>query len=289
MAYAYRLSRRMAQITILGLFVLSLSCADSQSPESAPSPSSDNYGVLSGDKPLALTRQIQNEPLGFLQMNARPFQSKVEAGWLDRGDAAFSIASDASAPISPSTIGRANFRQGFKGGSAPINTWYVIGGAKRTKLYISFWFKMSPNWQGHKSGVNKIFFFQINHKNMVNLDAHGSGASTLRPHISAQGINEDPVTRVFKANLNGAEVINRGQWEHWEAILTANTPGQPNGSVEWWLNGIRVGYHTNINYLPVGANNYWEEVKWNPTWGGVGDTVLQSQNMWIDDVYISGI
>jgi hypothetical protein len=47
--------------------------------------------------------------------------------------------------------------------------------------------KLSSGWQGHKSGVNKILYIQINNQNMVFLDALGGGNSVLRPELRGRG------------------------------------------------------------------------------------------------------
>lgn len=291
MAYTYRLSRRLAQIHIVAFLALG-ACADQQSLE----PSSESVDVTTASSvefsaPIQLSSVgvfVANEPSNFIKLTDRPFNKKVEAGWKDRGDPAFSISSDAAAPVSPSQIGRANFKKGFLGGNAPINTWYSLPGQKRN-VYVSFWVKLSSNWVGHKSGVNKILFFQINRGNKVYLTAQGVGNSILQPQVRVQQINEVPVTRNLLPNLNLNQNIIRGRWQHWEVVLRANTNGQPNGQAEWWIDGVRVGFHNNINFVPASAPNYWEEVKWNPTWGGTGGVVPASQDMWIDDAYVSGI
>ncbi|MBK8005197.1 MAG: hypothetical protein IPK12_15035 [Gemmatimonadetes bacterium] len=84
------------------------------------------------------------EPPGFTVISNRRFDAKVEDGWLDRGDANFSIATDASAPISAPNVGQSLFPQGFTGGRGPINTYRVIGQYNRKQMYLSFWFKLSP-------------------------------------------------------------------------------------------------------------------------------------------------
>ena len=295
MFYTFRSARRqtLAQLTILILSVGA--CRDTSAPSQESPDASRGDSVLQSPTLVSLssngivttgTPGHPNEPIGFVQLNTRPFNSKVENGWRDRGDWRFSIAQDGTAPISPNNVGKALFPAGWVGGSGPINTWYKLGNLRKN-LYMSFWVKMSSGWQGHRSGVNKILYIQINNQNMVFLDALGSGNAALRPEITGQGMNENPVTRTLMPNVNTAVVINRGQWVHWEVLLTANTNGLPNGAAEWWVNGVQVGRYSNINYVPATGNNDWEVIKWNPVWGGVGDTVRTAQNMTIDDFYVS--
>jgi hypothetical protein len=289
MGYTFKLSRRLAQVHICFLAMAALACADAvSSPEPAAEGVSDSLqnGIEIAGPQFSMS--TTNQPSNFLPLSSRPFNFKVESGWKDRGDIGFSIATDAGAPASPSNIGRAHYQAGFRGGAAPINTWYMVPG-KKNNIYLSFWVKLSSNWLGHTSGVNKIFFFQINRGNKVYLTAQGSGNTPLLlPQVRVQGINENPVTRNLYSNVN-AFYMQRGIWYRWEVILRSNSNGQPNGIAEWWVNGTKVGSYSNVNFVAAGANRFWEAVKWNPTWGGTGSQIVNPQDMWIDEAYVSGI
>lgn len=229
-----------------------------------------------------------NEPPGLSVLTDRPFNAKVESGWTDRGDPGFHIVSDPSAPQSLPTIGEATFPLGFAGGRGPIQTdFHTTTQPKR--IYVALWLKLSPNWDGHSSYVNKVFHIWINGVNRVYLTLTGIDSMPFTPRIALQGVNETPVSRNLGPNAGAQAKVYRGRWHLWEVELIANTPGQPDGEARWWLDGVKVGDYAGINYLATGAaKDYWEIVSWNPTWGGAGDIVPATQYMWIDNVYVSG-
>ncbi|HXI20922.1 MAG TPA: hypothetical protein VNH46_07555, partial [Gemmatimonadales bacterium] len=104
-----------------------------------------------------------NEPPGFTKITERSFNSPNEDGWTARADPYYQIVADPSGPKSPGSIGRAIFPKGFVGGSGPILLARSFTPTRR--LYISAWFRMSANWQGHRSGVNKIFHVWMDGRN----------------------------------------------------------------------------------------------------------------------------
>lgn len=241
-----------------------------------------------------------NEPGGMTTISQRDFNAKVENGWTDRGDARFAIVQDSTAPVSPANVGEALFPPTMQGGTGPIQTTTMVNGrgAKRT-LYVAFWVKFSPNWVGHPSGVNKIFHIWINGGNKVYLTAQGIAGGKLTAEVHFQGLglydNTGPQKSISwngTPNLNSAAaVVTRGVWHRWELVLGANTPGQYDGTADWWLDGAKVGQYTAIGYnsaIQTGAANTWQIVDWNPTYGGVNFPPPSNQQMWMDRVYISG-
>jgi hypothetical protein len=226
-----------------------------------------------------------NEPAGFTQITERGFDARVEQGWTDRGGNNFSIITDGTAPRSPQNVGRATFPLGFAGGTGPILTGRDIRSGNFTSIYISFWIKLSPNWDGHTSFVNKIYHLWINGQNKVYLSAQGSNAGPLQPQVRLQGIPGPSITRNLTPNV-GAVSITRGNWHRWELVVTANTVGNADGVVEWWIDGVKVGSYRDVQI--TSASRIWTNVDWNPTWGGTGDIVPADQFMYMDHIYISG-
>lgn len=229
-----------------------------------------------------------NEPPGLTQLSDRPFNAKVEAGWNDRGDASFHIVADPTAPQSLPTIGEATFPLGFAGGRGPIQTDFLTT-TTPGRLYLAFWLKLSNNWDGHSSYVNKVLHIWINGSNRVYLTLTGIDTLPFTPRIALQGVNESPISRNLGPNKGNQGKIFRGRWHLWEVELKANTLGQADGIARWWLDGVAMGEYTDINYLPANApKDWWETVSWNPTWGGAGDIVPSTQYMWIDHIYVAG-
>lgn len=229
-----------------------------------------------------------NEPAGYVQITDRAFNAKVENGWTDRGDPAFSIISDPTAPQSLPTVGQAAFALGRIGGTGPIQTG-IFTTTQPHSIYIALWIKLSTSWDGHSSYVNKVLHLWINRGNKAYLNLNGAGAGSFTPRVDLQGVNETPVTRNLNPNSGNNRQLTRGGWHFWEVLVTANTPGQPDGIAQWWLDGTQIASYSNINYVPVAnQGDFWSEIVWNPTWGGIGDVVPADQWMWIDHIYISG-
>src|SRR5262245_28464699 len=107
---------------------------------------------LVGQSELKSSKHM-NEPAGFVEITDRAFSDRKEGGWKNRGDKNFEIISDSTAPASPPFVGRAYYPAGFQAGRGPINTWLDLD-PKYSKLYVSFWLKLSENWSGNQAGVN---------------------------------------------------------------------------------------------------------------------------------------
>ena len=226
------------------------------------------------------------EPANFQLITERDFSAKVENNWLDRGDANFSIQNDPAAPRDNKSVGQALFPAGFVAGSGPINTYYNVPGTYK-QLYFAMWIKFSPNFEGHpNSAVNKIVFLWIDANANVFLNAQGQGSGPLSPGINLQN-NVGGAVRLGPNLVPGA-TITRGQWHFWEVLLVANTVGQLDGSVRWWLDGVEIGNYTNIGPAK-NSSNRWEIISWNPTWGGAGGSVSANMYQQIDYIRVSGL
>jgi len=209
----------------------------------------------------------------------------TELGW--GAGAALSLFVDLNGPKSPPSVGQVTYLAGFGGGSAPANTWLDgVNSRGYTQVYVSLWLKLSSNWQGHSSGVNKIAFVWVHGDPVVYFSAQGSGSSPLEPEVRLQ--NTPAGARNLTPNLANPE-FTRGQWHHWEAVLVDNTGDLANGEAHWWIDGVKVGEYRDVQYSSSSQSKFWgDELSWNPIWGGVGDAVAQTQYMWMDHFYVSG-
>lgn len=226
-----------------------------------------------------------NEPQGFSPLTEMSFDRGLADGWRKRPRDAVEFLPESRPGAVGQGIARAYYRAGFEAGSGPVRfDWDVEGGY--TSLYLSFWVRLSENWVGHRSGVNKIFHLWIDGRNMVYLSAQGAGRGPFTAQVRLQGIAEESVSRNLAA-LPASARIQRGVWQQWELLVVANTPGDRNGRVSWWINGRRAGHADGIAFVKPGGKPEWTQVSWNPTWGGMGGQVGALQWMDIDDVYIS--
>jgi hypothetical protein len=160
------------------------------------------------------------------------------------------------------------------------------------------WVKVSSNWVGHPTGTNKVLHFWVADANRVFAYIDGSGANTLHPYLGLQAIatpfNDGAGQISTSVNLRpnvaghtGAQIV-RGQWYHWEILLNVNTNGAPNGTADWWIDGVQVAHYSGIGYVSGSQSRYFNVMRWDPTWGGLGGTVPADQYMYLDHIYISG-
>lgn len=216
-------------------------------------------------------------PAGVTLVATHTCSQLYEDGFTNRNGSA-RIVSDAGG-----TVCQAFYPAGYEGGRGPVLVGHP---SKGTTVFVSFRLYIDPHWQGHGSGVNKVLHFWIGNPgvspgNRLYLSAQGSGTGLLQAQVRLQGVAEDPVSR----NLYSRLFIPRGQWVRWEVLTTANTNGLANGTVQWWIDGVQAGHVTNIRF--TAGSPVFHHVDWNPTWGGMGGTLVQSQVMRIDDFAIA--
>ena len=212
-------------------------------------------------------------------ISQRPFNSiQEDPSWYMAG---WSTAQDASATKSPSSVLRATYPTGFVGGSSPANAELGFTGSR--VLYISYWAKLSSNFWGHLTGVNKQIYAWAGGNPIFYFEAKGVGTQSLTPEVVLQGT---PADAVLTPNLVSSATIPRGQWYNIEIVLTGNSSGAADGSVDWWLNGVHVGSRSGVRFT-TGATS-WNLFNLRPIWGGVGDAVPSTMTMDWDHLYISG-
>jgi hypothetical protein len=209
-----------------------------------------------------------------------------ELGW--GASSLLTLVTDLTAPKSAPLVGQITFPAGFGGGYEPAATWTEgVDSRGFTRMYLSFWVKLSSNWQGHNSGVNKIGFVWMHDNPVVYFSEQGSGSGNLEAQLRLQ--NTPAPARNLTPNL-AAVSLTRGQWHRWEVVIVANTGDQANGEAHWWIDGVKVGEYRDVLYGSSTQPKAWggPEISWMPIWGGIGDTVAQTMYMWMDHMYISG-
>lgn len=229
-----------------------------------------------------------NEPSGMTVISDRPFTAANELGWADGGGSGeFDFRTDASAPHSAPGIMHAWFPAGYPGGAGPVAMRKTFTGYRT--IYLRYWARYSANYQGHGSGVNKmLYMYPTAGISKPVLSATGTGSGALRPQIRMQNSiiwSPGSGSENLDPNIVPNATIPRGQWFLIEAIFVGNTPGNRDGSVDWWLNGVHVGSYS-VQWQ-TGAQ-LWGEFHGTTIWGGTGD--IATALMWVDwdHVYLSG-
>lgn len=241
-----------------------------------------------------------NEPAAMTQITDRAFSAVVEDDFEAWGTATppggnlgepLTIVTDATAPETPSNVLRATYLAGFEtnpgAGQAPAFTSKVH--SSFAKIYICAAVKLSSNWVGNGSSVNKYGFewTTVPHPSFF-FGAWGSGSGTLSPRAFLQDIVSHGGGVFFEPNLEPTAEIVRGQWHVMEYFLQGNSASTANGSVDWYLDGVHVGSESSIQWSS-GATSF-DTFQVYPIWGGGNQSpaITATQTMDWDHLYVSG-
>jgi hypothetical protein len=106
-----------------------------------------------------------------------------------------------------------------------------------------------------------------------------------------------PGQKYFTQNLNLSKHVVVGQVHHFEQVLTLGTPGNADGTWDWWLDGVHIGHYTNVPFINAawaaqGGNGTAGFFGWqfSPWWQGGGSANSTRDNvLYLGHTYLSGI
>ncbi len=220
-----------------------------------------------------------DEPAGYVAFNDQPWNALASNGWGHVNLASESrIVTDSTAPFSPTNVLEEFYPKGYPAnGVAPSADYLLMGGAKA--MFVGMWFKASPNWQGHPTGINKIFyFFNSGAYQTANIifvmRGPPGGPYYLQPY--GQGY---PDTRGFLAqNVHQVPMVP-GRWYRLEFQFDVDRK-----IIRWWQDGVLLGSYTDYGYPPTGFRN----VDITSVWGGAGTQPKQHDDYFrFDHSYVS--
>jgi hypothetical protein len=202
------------------------------------------------------------------------------SGWdINDANGYATIVADAAAPLSAPNVGQWRYPAGFPGGIAPATMYHTLP-PSFTEGFVGVWWKPSNPWQGHPSNVNKIYFLLGGPCGNLIPVMYGPPGGPYQLRVAPDwGSNWSWLT----PNVN-AVPIALGTWHKIELHFKYNTPGNANGIVRWWMDGVVIGDYANMSFPGVGC---FTEFQFSPTWGGVGDVKRQTDYFWFDHAYIS--
>jgi hypothetical protein len=191
-----------------------------------------------------------NKPAGFVTLNDQPWNQVVGNGWnyLRRtASKDATIATDATAPLSPANALRMIFTTDMPANTEPGVHWMSLPGVR--EVYTGWWIKMSPNWSCSPAGCGKMTFLFASgganvYTTILNPDS-GLGPPFrvgMRPQWGGYDLNFLPnVTTTW---------IQPGEWRRIEFYFKwETTPGvSGDGIFRWWVDGVLNGNYTNIRY-----------------------------------------
>ena len=230
-----------------------------------------------------------NEPADAILITDFPMSGLVGSGWNVSFNSSCFVASDATAPLSPSSIIEHRYPVGFVAGEAPCIHFYTYAGKK--KLYIGFWIKISNPWQSHPSG-NKMVYIGKDNLSPLQTIFIGMLAGKLWIQLVMPGINNSHLDnsdgdvvgpRNIHPNVNNP-TVTLGVWHRIEALLqhSTNTTSQ-DGIVRWWIDGIQGRESTNVNF----STSSWVQTEVASVWGGVGGTKSELDTFLYDHIHLS--
>lgn len=227
-----------------------------------------------------------NEPVGYTALEELTFDVPIAdtASWNDYAGVNFDIVVDAGNPSESTNTGRCLYPAGQAGGGAFVNIGHDSIAANNAKeIYYCSAFKLSSNFEYHPTGVNKIFF--------INVEGYGGGGD---PYVFFADSDFDPpkmipilqgtFPRVFNGATNAG--IDRDEWFIVESKQTMNTAGNADGTLKHWINGVLVVDVSDVEW--VNSVYIWNSApKLQPTWGGAGGTVVNNFYLYCGAIYVS--
>jgi len=177
------------------------------------------------------------------------------------------LASDATAPASPSGVYDFVYPQGMVEGNAPSTVYY--SGLNNAEVYVGFYWKASSPFDTGPDG-NKIAF-------IFNGGGGGGGQQflILLPDGKLHVLPEYPGDYNWRDPNVNATTVTLGAWHKIEWYSNVST-----GVLKWWLDGVLQGSYTNVTN-PVKFDMF----QFSPTWGGnIGAKKKETDHYWFDHV-----
>lgn len=225
-------------------------------------------------------------------INTHNFTSGVNGdGWNSFPGGA--VIDDATAPTSPPKVFRFTYPQGYVGGSSPGQS-FLEGFVVNSEIYLYFEVKFSgPPYDNHVAGTKTIFLWHNSFQEAFTPIFYGNGPSLTCQiyNPSGSGISnghvagtwgDDPGTRQFPCGGS----IPLGAWNKIEMyVKRSTTQTSRNGILMVRFNGVEVANYTNINTRSEG----WNIVDLSPTYGGTGQSKVQTDTVDFDHIILRGI
>jgi PKD repeat protein len=235
------------------------------------------------------------EPSGMTKLTETGFNCINGCGewgaWDQQYSGAANMVVDPTAPKSGSNVVQMNYTPSLRAGWAPMSFAPKSGSLpQKQTLYVAIWLKLSNNYVGQVSGVNKVLHFftpRSSGGNVAIFNIRGSGSGTLVPAFLLQGLATSPSAINLDAAASVCTTV-RGKWTKYEMVLKNSTPGVSDGTATLWMDGKKCVERTGLAFVRAGDSNKWETIWWSPTWGGTGSNPTTSFSESVDHIYVSG-
>jgi len=227
-----------------------------------------------------------NEPVGATVLTDWGWPSLTGSGWHDEGGGT-SVASDGTAPLSPSSVLQQTFNTGMPAGISPGNNWYAFPQPAK-EVYIGFWWKANAGFENHPV-LTKILFLSTTQSNPIFFYMAGAGPSVrIGMQYQNSTIDNGVVAGypgvVGTIDIGGNQYVTLGSWVKLELyVKRSTTPTSKDGIFRYWVNGVLAREITTMNFETYD----FASVPIVPIWGGTGGTKTRTDYFSYDHIHIS--
>jgi hypothetical protein len=223
----------------------------------------------------------QNEPADLQKLANRPYDNLTEDNWIFGGDqGAYLQMDDASAPFSPTHIGRVTIPKGFESGASPIHFEKNLSPSDR--VYVHAYFRLSDNWQRNPIDDGLVNLWAGDQPRIYWGWRGDQSDNTMHPAALVSTPSADGGSVWLDANLVQGLTISRGAWHNVEFLIDSK------GTYDCWLDGTKIAHYDNVPYHVLEEGRHWDLIQVGPAWGGLTPPLDQSQTVDFDHVYVSG-
>lgn len=245
-----------------------------------------------------------NQPVGFEPVSETQCQTlppdAVNGQWGRTASSRLtSHSGDPIEPLSPSTYIRHHYPNLWPSGDAPVNWWGWHADSlnkEYQKAYVHYTFMIEgPNYENQAVGTKLCFLgcgrdpASTAKNDLYWLLRNGTGAQAIQTAMKVELIQQNVTSRVITQNVDTNPLVVCGSWIHFELLFEINDIGSANGIFKAWVNGTLTHNYSNVTYRTVAHPHGIAQIKFNPTWGGVGGTKTRDDYHRVGHVFISGV
>ncbi|HSL20199.1 MAG TPA: Ig-like domain-containing protein [Vicinamibacterales bacterium] len=223
-----------------------------------------------------------NEPAGFTVIEDTGWEDGTLGDWyriFSSSDKPIGVKGVTDSPLGEARALQIDYLAGHVGGGGTELRYDIPAAARSSELYVGYYVQVSPGWQGHSSGINKMIYLHDGGQNFAAMwyEMFGSGASPLDLYVVNQsgsgpgGMHE---------NVNAITFV-RGQWHKVEIYQKQGSSN--NGIVRVWVDGVLAIDRSDVDT----TSNPVDNITISGIWGGVGDSKNQADFMRFDRIRIS--
>lgn len=233
---------------------------------------------------------FSNEPPGLTTRSNWDWTTHEGGGWRWEGanptTGAFmnvvNTGYGSAPPVGGPTVLQANFIGGTPGGFGAGRTYFPVDS---DELFIGFWHKYEADFRASdNTGGNKIFFL-ITGPARAYLTYRDRASDVPRRPYGLTMSTYGPTPNV-EIESNPVFAIPLGEWYKTEVYFKRNTPGNSDGILRVWFNGVQAFVYSNLVF-PAGATNMYFEGTHNGEYVGQTRIIPEDMHWWIARTRVS--